>query len=311
MGEAFTAAQAVELGATYRQLSHAVSKRVYERPWRGIYVHPNASYKERLIALGLGAGPYAVISGRAAGFLWGIWGQETQVYEVTVPPGHRFKRKGVIVHQSPVDDEDITTVDGVSGVTTLARTIIDLAGEVYGLEFEHAFYGAWLKSPTLLDDLEARLEELGPGRHGIKKLRRLIAEARWMERPMESPLEVQFWKFRRGTKLPRPRPGVEFDDGYPRRYRSDFLFEKEKVIVEIDSFKWHSSRKSWANDCQKQTRAAAAGYRVVRITKEDFEDEAVLLEKLSAALGLQPLKPKLRWGRQLSWPQDSSPTIAG
>ena len=305
MGEAFTAAQAIEHGATYRQLSRAVSKRVYERPWRGIYVHPNASYKEMLVALGLGAGPYAVISGRAAAYLWGIWAQETQVYEVTVPPKHRFKRKGVIVHQSPVDDADITTVDGISGVTTLARTIIDLAGEAYGLEFDQAFYSAWLKSPTLLDDLEARLEELGPGRHGIKKLRRLIAEARWMERPMESPLEVEFWKFRRGTKLPRPRPGVEFDDGSPKKFRADFVWLKEKLIVEIDSFKWHLSRDSWANDCQKQTRAAALGYRVMRITKEDFADPKLLEERISGALGLQSLTPKLRWGRRLRWPQDS------
>src|SRR4029079_15408039 len=97
-------------------------------------------------------------------------------------------------------------------------------------ELEKAFECAWLKSRTLLDDLESRLEELRPGRHGVRKLPALTADARKRERPLESPLEVDFWIFRRERKLPRPLTGVQFDDGCTKRYRADFLFLNERVI---------------------------------------------------------------------------------
>src|SRR5688572_24917391 len=125
MGQAFTAAQAVEAGASYSQLSEAVARQRYDRPWRGIYLSRGATWKERLVAAGMAAD--GAVSHRAAGRLYGLWGLEDhEGIELTIQPDRRFSRRGMVVHQSPLDESDLTTVDGISGVTTLARTVIDL-----------------------------------------------------------------------------------------------------------------------------------------------------------------------------------------
>ncbi|HVE85649.1 MAG TPA: hypothetical protein VND93_22500, partial [Myxococcales bacterium] len=92
---------------------------MYERPWRGVYVSPGASWKDLLVAAGMAAGGEAVISHRAAAQLHGLWGFESNLIELTIPPDRRFARRGMIVHQSPLDGADVTAAGGVSGVTTL------------------------------------------------------------------------------------------------------------------------------------------------------------------------------------------------
>jgi very-short-patch-repair endonuclease len=309
MGVAFTAAQAVGAGSSYRWLSRGVACRVYERPWRGVYVSPGASWKDLLVAAGMAAGGEAVISHRAAAQLHGLWGFESNLIELTIPPDRRFARRGMIVHQSPLDGADVTTAGGVSGVTTLARTVIDLAAVVYGVDFEIAFESAWYRDRHLLDDLESRLEELGPGRHGIQRLRRLIASARRRQRPLESPLEVRFWGFLKGARLPLPSTGVEIDDGSGRPYRLDFVYPGQKLAIETDGYAFHRTREQWANDCRKQTRAAAAGHRVMRVTHEDLVDMEArrrLRERVLSGLALCSLPLRFRQGAELRWPGDRS-----
>ena len=308
-GMGFTAAQAVEAGARYSQLSASVAKGRCERPWRGIYVTCGATWKERLAAAGMAAD--GVISHRAAARLHGLWGlEDSSDYDLTIPPDRRFSRRGLVVHQSPLDEQDLSTVDGISGVTTLARTVIDLAAVLYGDAYAIAFESAWCLDPNLLDAIERRLEQIGSvGRHGMKRLRALIADARRRERPLESPLEVRFWRRLRRWRVPLPTTGVEVDDGAPTRYRLDFCYPEQKLAIETDGFTWHGSRDRWAADCRKQTRAAAAGYRLMRITPEDLDDQAdaALFTRFIAALGVTALRPTLRWGAQLRWPGPSRP----
>jgi very-short-patch-repair endonuclease len=310
MGVAFTAAQAVEAGDTYRRLSAAVAQRLYERPWRGVYVSPGISWKDRLVAAALAAGGEAIISHRAAAQLHGLWGFEDHLIELTIPPDRRFTRRGMVIHQSPLDSADVTTAGGVCGVTTLARTVIDLAAVCYDVEYEIAFESAWYQDPGLLDDLESRLEELGPGRHGIKRLRKLIAGARRRQRPLESPLEVRFWSFLRCHRLPLPSTGVEIDDSQGRPYRLDFLYGDQKLVVETDGYAFHRTREQWANDCQKQTRAAAAGHRLMRVTSENLATlpaQVALRERILAGLGLASFQLTFRQGAELRWPGAGPP----
>jgi len=314
MGEAFTAAQAVEAGASYSQLSESVARQRYDRPWRGIYLSRGSSWKERLVAAGTASD--GVVSHRTAGRLHGLWGLESHDgIELTVPPDRRFSRRGMVVHQSPLDEADLTTVDGISGVTTLARTIIDLAAVLHGDAYAIAFESAWCLAPGLLEEIERRLEQIGSvGRHGMKRLRALMADARRRERPLESPLEVRFWRRLQAWGMPLPLTGVEVDDGGGNRYRLDFFYPEQKLAIETDGFTWHGSRDRWAADCRKQTRAAAAGYRLMRVTPEDLDERTgdhLLWRRLLSALGVRALRPKLRRGAQLLWPGPPSRHLSG
>ena len=99
MGTAFTAAEAIGAGQTYWQLSAAVRRRQLGRPWRGIYLtNLSAGWLEQLTAAVHAAG--GVVSHRAAARLHGLWGFESDVVELTLPPGRRFFRPGVHAHQA-------------------------------------------------------------------------------------------------------------------------------------------------------------------------------------------------------------------
>jgi len=49
-------------------------------------------------------------------------------------------------------------------------------------------------------------------------------------------------------------------------YRADFLFAKQRLIVEADGWRYHSSRQSFEDDRWRDAQLQAAGYRVIRLT---------------------------------------------
>lgn len=53
----------------------------------------------------------------------------------------------------------------------------------------------------------------------------------------------------------------------------DFLWERERLVVEVDGWAWHSSRNRFENDRQRDAALAAAGYTVLRITWRRIKDE--------------------------------------
>jgi very-short-patch-repair endonuclease len=57
------------------------------------------------------------------------------------------------------------------------------------------------------------------------------------------------------------------------RYEVDMLFERERVIVELDGWGYHSSRRSFRGDRRRDAELLALGYLTVRITFERLVSE--------------------------------------
>ena len=49
-------------------------------------------------------------------------------------------------------------------------------------------------------------------------------------------------------------------------YEVDFLWPRQRVIVETDSHRHHGTRAAFERDRERDARLTAAGYRVVRFT---------------------------------------------
>ena len=49
-------------------------------------------------------------------------------------------------------------------------------------------------------------------------------------------------------------------------YEVDFLWRRQRLVVEIDGYAYHSSRSAFERDRAKDAVLAAAGYLVIRIT---------------------------------------------
>ena len=67
----------------------------------------------------------------------------------------------------------------------------------------------------------------------------------------------------------------------------DFLWPAERLVVEIDGFAFHSSSRTFERDRRRDAALTAAGYRVVRVTWRQIEDEGeAVLARLAMALAL-------------------------
>jgi very-short-patch-repair endonuclease len=69
-------------------------------------------------------------------------------------------------------------------------------------------------------------------------------------------------------RLPKPSVNVKVD-----RFEVDFLWPKERLIVEVDGWDSHRSRSAFEEDRARDARLAVLGYEVVRFTWRQIESD--------------------------------------
>jgi very-short-patch-repair endonuclease len=84
----------------------------------------------------------------------------------------------------------------------------------------------------------------------------------------------------RRARLPSPEINIRLGS-----YEVDFLWPRERVIVEVDGYAFHSSRRAFEDDRRRDADLAARGFHVILITWRQIvsEPEAVLV-RLAQAL---------------------------
>lgn len=130
-GGYFTTGQAAEVGVSTRMLTHYVAVGDIERVAHGVYRlerFPLHRFGE-MIAATLWARPGSAISHDSALAVFDLAGAMPPIIHVTVPRRFRGKRPGVLVHHQQLPEDEVTVWDDVP-VTTVERTILDVAAEV-------------------------------------------------------------------------------------------------------------------------------------------------------------------------------------
>jgi hypothetical protein len=229
--------------------------------------HAVRSANAARIAAVLAADPEALLSHRSAAAAWDLRRRSSGLVEVTVPNRSRHRLNGVAVHQTGgFHPEDVARVDAIP-VTSVARTLLDNA-EVSPLRdvvrmVEQA-------ERLGLFDLGAvgRLIERSRGRHGIGPLRAAIAAAEGEPPRVNSDWERDLLDFCDDHDLPRPELNVTVEG-----YEVDALWSDAKLIVELDSWDHHRSRRAFEEDRRRDAALQLAGYVVLRITWRRFEQE--------------------------------------
>jgi very-short-patch-repair endonuclease len=277
-------AQLIELGLSARAIGHRIECGRLHPIHRGVYAvgHLAVSLRGRWMAAVLAGGEEAVLSHRSAAALWGMrrWGGGR--VEVTVPRSHGRSRRGIQWHRGALPADEITVEDGIP-VTTVPRTIFDLAGVRPRREVERAIEEAEfrrLTDPLSLHDLLARY----PRRRGSRTIREILAVGRIGEGITRSDLEELFVAFVERTGLPRPQFNVPLEVG-GLFVEPDCLWRRERVIVELDSRRAHATAAAFESDRARDRRLQAAGWHVVRVTWRQLHDQpAAIAEDLRRLL---------------------------
>jgi hypothetical protein len=210
--------------------------------------------------------PGGVLSHRSAAGLWQLR-PSTGPGEVTVRTSGRRSPHGILAHVSrslPADER--TRRDGIP-VTTVARTLLDLAGVLSPRDLERA-----LEKGQRLHLLSARsverLIERTNGRRGAGRLAALLAEDRAAMTITRSELEARFLSLCRHAGLPTPLVNVHVVG-----FEVDALWPAERLVVELDGYAYHRTRTAFERDRARDAALLLAGYRVVRITSRMLEKQ--------------------------------------
>jgi very-short-patch-repair endonuclease len=275
-------AQLLDLGMTPAQLTYRVRSGRFRLLHRGVYgvsgvVLPGSAEMAAVLA----SGPGAVVSHRSAATLHGLLphpGPSAPVH-VTLHGRDRGRRPGLAAHrvrELPVGE--VSEVRGIP-VTSPARTLLDLSGEVGARELERALARADRESLIRPGEIE-KVMERRPRARGIRTLRDLLGDVdrRALTR---SEAEERLLELVRKARLPSPEVNVPLAG-----YEVDFLWRSALLVLEVDGFAYHSSRASFEKDRRRDAALSARGYRVMRITWRQIarEPEAVLARLAQAVI---------------------------
>ncbi len=258
---AFSREQILSAGGTRRGCDRRLASGAWRRTrHRRVYTLPASAdtWRQRLWAALLAAPPGAVVSHRAAAVLHGFW--SGTFVELAVPRGSQH-RLHALVHQIDVGG-DRTSVEGIP-VTSVERTIVDLATVVGDDALERAVEAALRKGVTTADRLRSQLE---PYRRGAARLRQVL-DRRGAGRPMGSELEVRFLQLLRAAGLADPARQHEVRlEREP--YFVDFAYPDQRLCIELDGREWHDGA-AFQRDRTRQNALVLAGWTVLRFTWDD------------------------------------------
>jgi very-short-patch-repair endonuclease len=268
-----------EIGLTRDAIDNRVKSSYLHPVHHGVYAvgHTHLAHGARELAAVLACGPGAVLSHRSAASLWRLLPSTEDDPEVTVP-GRDCRRRGIHIHLvAALDPPDVRTLGGIP-VTTPARTILDLAAVVSPRELEQALAEAYARRLARRSELVALLARL-PRRPGFAALRALV-ERDAGPAVTRSEAEERLLGLIRAAELPAPEVNVRIG-----RHEVDFLWREQGLIVEVDGFRYHSSRAAFERDRLRDAELGSQGFRVMRVTWRQIVDHPeALVARLGAAL---------------------------
>ncbi|MDQ3642804.1 MAG: type IV toxin-antitoxin system AbiEi family antitoxin domain-containing protein, partial [Actinomycetota bacterium] len=182
-----------------------------------IVVHPGVyriagcppTWHQRIIAATLAAGPGAVASHRAAGYLHRLAGIDPRA-EVTVGRQRAPRTEGLVVHRlASLTAGDVEVRNGIAR-TRPAATIIALAAVVPASLLEAALDDALVRGLVSCAQVQSRLDAAGhQGRKGAASIGNLLAVRRAGPGWTQSEFERRLFALLRRSGLPLPVPQFE------------------------------------------------------------------------------------------------------
>jgi very-short-patch-repair endonuclease len=217
----------------------------------------------------LASGSGSCLSHRSAARLWRLIPPGTEWAEVTCPPPRRARRNGIVCHEGVIDEDERSVVDEIP-VTSVFRTIFDLAAVLDLRGLERALHEAEVRELRDRVSLPMLLERY-PGRRGARNLRAVLGS----DEPVaitRNDFEEAFLVLIDAYGLPRPRMNADLAVR-GCFFEIDALWEEQRVAVELDSRSVHGTTKKFESDRQRDRILVAEDWRTMRVTWRQLQEE--------------------------------------
>ena len=278
----FTRDELRAAGLSDGAIARRIRARTLHRLYRNVYsVAPPSLVRPEVRWLGavLACGEGAVLSHRSAAVFWRLLEDRWAFVDVTTPRRGRKGTEGIRLHRTRrLDDADVVIVSGIP-VTSVERTLIDLADVVPPRVLRRA-----ARQAEILRLPVGSPREKANGRRGAPSLSALSFH-RTDVAGTHSELESRFLRLCRRFGLPAPDVNV-IVQGKER----DFVWRSSRLVVEVDGHATHGTRFAFEDDRSRDLGLVRAGWRVVRFTYAQVTLEAAdVAAAVRDLLGLGPL----------------------
>lgn len=239
------------------------------------------SQDQRQLATQLIAGPSAVISHMTAARRHGLDVPRTVLIDITVPHGCRGVRwnDSRLYRTRDLKPDEVVNF-GPIRVTSVTRTVIDLASVLKGQWLSSLVYSALRRGEEVANRLYLALLSQGPGRKGSRRVRALLERQTGEFGIPRSVAESFFKELADKTGV---QPLAQYKLG-PKQ-TVDFSFPAHKVVVEIDSWTHHASFLAYRTDRQRDVNTIREGWIPLRFTWHDVTtDRARVVSQILAVL---------------------------
>lgn len=266
--------QLLAIGVSYRAIARSVHAGRLHPCRRGVYAVGHRAE----VALGpetsalLAVRDGAALSHGSAAALWGMRGPDPpdQVVHIVVGGNQAAAAEGVHVHRTQtLAAADLRIRDRVP-VTSPARTIIDMTPGLADRRLELMVDGAITERVVREVELRQALDRLtrAPGRSRLIELLGHQTHAS----VTRSRAEERLLGVIRKARLPEPLLNAQVAG-----HEVDFYWPQARLVLEIDGFQFHSTRRRLERDRRKDDDLTAAGMSPIRATARQAERDAVAI----------------------------------
>ena len=282
-----TRAQLRAAGFTRSAITHRVQTGRLWRVYRDVFAVGRAELTPEggWLAAVLACGNDAALSHLSAAALWEIRERQApRQPQVSLPTqAGRRPPRGIELHRvATLRANDVTKRNAIP-VTTLQRTLVDLAGILDEKQLRSALRQSERIHRLDLAQLRVSLDDVSRYSTRHARLRRLVDD--YIPAGTDSEVEAAFLELCARHGLPIPETQVPIG-----RYRVDFLWPDLNLVVETDGRDTHDGFIAFRNDRVRDRAVKAAGLEVLRFTGTE-----VLREPRKVACEVSAARRRLRY----------------
>jgi very-short-patch-repair endonuclease len=225
------------------------------------------------------------LSHRSAAFVWGMRKHAPEEVEVSIVGRCRRSREGLRVHRiRRIDRTEVWREQGL-WVSSPARAVLEVAAVGSRDELIDVIDAGLALRRFTPRDLEAVLARNGR-RRGAARLAELVGDESAMS-ISRSRAEKAMLRLIRDSGLPMPETNVRFG-----RFEADFVWREQRLIVELDSGRYHSGPGAVHRDREKDLVFRDARFDVLRFMRAHVVHQpTVTLVRLVQALARRTAGP--------------------
>ena len=273
-----TRQELMDAGLSRDEIRWRVRKGSLIREHPGVYRvgHRAPNVETSFLAAVKACGEGAILSGLAAVHLYRLLKGDPPLPEVTAPKDRDVD--GVLTHwaRRGIDPRDKTTYNDIP-ITTIPRTLVDVAGRLDDDQLARAVHEAFVRFRVKPDRVEAVLAQR-PNAPGAARLRAMVSGDSAI---VLSRLEKGFIQLLKREKFPLPQTNRKTGAHWV-----DCRWPALRLTVELDSYAFHNSRYSWEQGHERRRAAKKRGDAFRRYTWTDvFDDPAPMMEELREFAG--------------------------